>query len=169
MMIYKYFAFAGESSLLTDGLTPADIKVHTQMHNTNTWLLITYIFRAYSFLDIVYRLNVIQHLPFPTKHLNRWHNSIYSRICLGAVLPPWKAGAHTCLPGAAWEALPCLLHQVKRTFKYLGTDWSQLGHFQNCCNLMFSIQVNLYILEQVILVLKLLLTRFYHCSGWMWK
>ena len=29
MMIYEYFAFAGESSLLTDGLTPADIKVHT--------------------------------------------------------------------------------------------------------------------------------------------
>ena len=33
-MIYEYFAIVGESSLPTDGLTPADIKVHTQMHNT---------------------------------------------------------------------------------------------------------------------------------------
>ena len=29
-----YFAILGESSFPTDGLTPADIKVHTRMHNT---------------------------------------------------------------------------------------------------------------------------------------
>ena len=41
----------------------------------------------------------------------------------GAVLPSWDAGAHTSLPRTAWEALPCLLHQVKQTFNYFLWHW----------------------------------------------
>ena len=50
-------------------------------------------------------------------------NIIKSSPCLGAVLPSWDAGAHTSLPWTTWEALPCLLHQVKQTFKYFLSHW----------------------------------------------